>query len=381
MIIEYNLTMLTFNQLSYWEKQTHINHTDYLIIGSGIVGLTTAIYLKERFPLQKVTILERGYLPTGASSKNAGFACIGSPSELLDDLKNSTETEVFKTVEQRWLGLLNLKSLLGEKNLGFKNLGSYELFSNSEFESSKDKLSYFNIQLEKITSIKNVFSVQNNIIDTAGFNNFTQAISHKAEGQINTGLMINNLYKLAISKHIIVLNAIEAQQIISNQTLQTSKGDINYKNLIICTNGFAQQFLPNEDIKPARAQVLITKPISNLKFKGIYHFDKGYYYFRNIDNRVLFGGGRHLNTTQETTTKFENTSLITDELKKLLKENILPNTNFEIEHTWSGIMGIGSKKSPIIKQLSENIYCGVRLGGMGVAIGSLVGKELAYMID
>jgi glycine/D-amino acid oxidase-like deaminating enzyme len=47
-------------------------------------------------------------------------------------------------------------------------------------------------------------------------------------------------------------------------------------------------------LKPARAQVLITKPIDSLKIKGTFHMDRGYYYFRNIDNRVLIGGGRNL---------------------------------------------------------------------------------------
>ena len=54
---------------------------------------------------------------------------------------------------------------------------------------------------------------------------------------------------------------------------------------------------------------------------------------------------------------------------------------FEIEHRWSGIMGVGQQKKPIVKQLSNNVYCGVRLGGMGVAIGSLIGKELADLIQ
>ena len=40
-------------------------------------------------------------------------------------------------------------------------------------------------------------------------------------------------------------------------------------------------------------------------------------------------------------------------------------------------MGIGNKKKPIVKQLSDNLICGVRLGGMGIAIGSLIGKNLA----
>jgi hypothetical protein len=43
-------------------------------------------------------------------------------------------------------------------------------------------------------------------------------------------------------------------------------------------------------------------------------------------------------------------------------------------------MGIGSHKKPIEEQLSQHVYCGVRMGGMGVAIGSLIGKETADLI-
>ena len=44
-------------------------------------------------------------------------------------------------------------------------------------------------------------------------------------------------------------------------------------------------------------------------------------------------------------------------------------------------MGVGQQKNTIVKQLGSNVYCGVRLGGMGVAIGSLIGKELAELIE
>ena len=67
-------------------------------------------------------------------------------------------------------------------------------------------------------------------------------------------------------------------------------------------------------------------------------------------------------------------------MEDLLKNVILPNTPFEIEHRWSGIMGIGNSKKPIVQQLSNHTYCGVRMGGMGVAIGSLIGQELADLI-
>ena len=64
----------------------------------------------------------------------------------------------------------------------------------------------------------------------------------------------------------------------------------------------------------------------------------------------------------------------------MLKEVILPQYDFEIAHRWSGIMGMGNSKKPIVSQLSNHVYCGVRLGGMGVAIGSLIGTELADLV-
>ena len=138
--------------------------------------------------------------------------------------------------------------------------------------------------------------------------------------------------------------------------------------------------LTNNEVKPARAQVLITEPIPNLDIKGTFHLDKGYYYFRNINDRILFGGGRNLNYEQETTTEFGQTTQIQNHLEQMLKEIILPNHDFKIAHRWSGIMGLGTHKKPIVKELSKNVFCGVRLGGMGVAIGSIIGQELADLI-
>jgi gamma-glutamylputrescine oxidase len=167
---------------------------------------------------------------------------------------------------------------------------------------------------------------------------------------------------------------------LNENQVNTNFGRIPYRKLIICTNGFSKRFFPEMDVAPARAQVIVTSKIPDLRLKGIFHFDEGYYYFRNIGNRVLFGGGRNLDFEGEKTTEMETTSLIIGELKKILQERILPYTDFEIEHEWAGTMGVGKTKSPIIKKVDTNIYCGIRLGGMGVAIGSLVGKELAELI-
>ena len=60
---------------SYWERTSFVNEADVIIIGSGLVGLSAALWLKRQQSRIKITVLDRGFLPSGASTKNAGFAC------------------------------------------------------------------------------------------------------------------------------------------------------------------------------------------------------------------------------------------------------------------------------------------------------------------
>ena len=209
-----------------------------------------------------------------------------------------------------------------------------------------------------------------------------KSIFNKYEGQIDTGEMMDSLLKKARSCGIRIINNVSLEgfeDLNSAVALKTNQFTIKCKKLFIATNGFSNSII-EENVTPARAQALITKPIKGLNISGTFHLDEGYYYFRNIDNRILLGGGRNLDFQSENTTEFGLTELIQSKLEGLLKEVILPETNFEIEQRWSGIMGIGKKKIAISKQLSNNVYCGVRLGGMGIAIGTNVGIELAELL-
>lgn len=364
---------------SYWEIKSWLSNIDFTIVGSGIVGLSCALHLNEQFPKAKILVLEKGILPQGASTKNAGFACFGSLSEILDDLKSHSEEDVIQLIKQRVSGLKLLRKTLGDKAISYKPLGGYELFSKTDtklFESCLSKKDSINKLLKPIFKDA-VFSLKENIFN---FKNIkTDYIFNQFEGQIDTGKMMETLLEKVQSKGIKILNNIHVKHFSEGNNyvkLKTNQFECSTSKLLIATNGFASQLL-NENVKPARAQVLITKPIENLNIKGTFHLDRGYYYFRNIDDRILLGGGRNLDFKAEETTKFNQTEIIQNKLEDLLKTTILTDIPFEIDYRWSGIMGIGNQKKAIVKPISNNVFCGVRLGGMGVAIGSLVGKELA----
>ena len=55
--------MLKINQLSYWERTTYFEEIDLLIVGAGIVGLSTAIAVKKNTLNGKLLSLKGAIYP------------------------------------------------------------------------------------------------------------------------------------------------------------------------------------------------------------------------------------------------------------------------------------------------------------------------------
>ena len=366
--------------LSHWEYETWFKRIHFTIVGSGIVGLNCALELRRKYPAARILVLEKGVLPQGASTKNAGFACFGSISEILDDLKHHSPEEVLELVRRRWEGIQLLRTTLGDHAMEYQQLGGHELFLKRDrelFEECEAGLDEVNALLMPVFK-QAAFVVHPNRF---GFREIQPTyITNPLEGQIHTGRMMDALLSKVWISGISVLNATEVLHFEEDShgvSVSLPGFSFRTEKLLIATNGFAGTWV--EEVVPARAQVLITKPIEDLPIRGTFHLDKGYFYFRNEGDRILLGGGRNLDFKGEETEEFGLTDVIQDHLKNLLKEVILPGIPFEIERQWSGIMGTGPLKKPIVERRSDRVFAGVRMGGMGIAIGSSVGKDLARL--
>ena len=372
--------------LSYWEKSSFLADADYVIVGAGIVGLFAAITLKKAQPSARVVLLERSFLPSGASTKNAGFACFGSISELMEQEQTCSKSEFLSVIQQRWQGLNLLISTLGAEQIAFEPCGGYELFTTEEselYQACKDKLNYYNDLLkEHIGASSPIFSIADERIKEFGFKGIEHLIFNAYEGKIDAGKMMQTLIAKARSLGVEIFFGAEvlAYQTQNNQVKISGKNfEINTKKILIATNAFAKQLIPNLSVVPGRGQVLITKPIQNIQFNSTFHYQKGYFYFRNIDDRILIGGGRNLFFEQEQNTEMGNTENILSSLKTLLSDKICPDQPIEIDYAWSGIMAFGDQLQPIIEKIAEGVFVAVRCNGMGIAMGSKTGESLAKL--
>ena len=104
----------------YWERELGWNQSlaSYLayadqwivtmisvVVGAGFTGLSAAYHLlATKHKGAKIALLDRYLPPLGASTRNAGFACIGTVGEFVADSQLEQDERVWDRMHERWQG-------------------------------------------------------------------------------------------------------------------------------------------------------------------------------------------------------------------------------------------------------------------------------------
>jgi len=379
--------MSTTSRIPFWEERQFFKPYDLLIVGGGLVGLSAALAGRQYLPHGRIALLERGPLPTGASTRNAGFGCFGSPTELLDDLENMSEDEVWNLVEMRWKGLRLLRQQIGDDGLGLEPLGGYEVFREKDsiaLERVRDQLENLNKHFLEITGLPDAFRPANPAWVGRQMA-VKQVVSLRLECQLDPARMIRSLWQKIHEQDVEMFHGLSVSD------FQFRKGyweigtepnlPFRARKVLVATNGFTRRLLPELEVQPVRNQVLLTEPLpKGFDWEGCFHYDRGYVYFRNVGRRILLGGFRHLDREAESTDQFGTTQKIHQAQLNWLQDVLKVAPDTRITHQWSGILGVGPVKQPIIRELEPGLAVAVRLGGMGIALGSLLGREAVQIL-
>lgn len=374
-------------QTSLWEKESFFSPSDVIIAGSGFVGLWSAYYLKKKQPGLKITVVDSGFIPAGASTRNAGFACFGSVTELMRDVAELGEDKMLSLVEMRFKGLARIRKVFKKKEIDYSNSGGYELILSADADRYKElshQIKWLNHVLSPLLKSKKIFQFSDKNITRFGLSGISNIISNELEGYLHPGKLCQALLRKVQSMGVTVIPATEITHYDESLTGVSIYTDKNIKlsaiHFLVCTNGFAKKLLPQLEISPARGQILVTSPIPSLKIRGTFHYDEGYYYFRNLGERLLLGGARNMGVEEETTVVMDISDKIQQQLEYFLSTHLLSGVEYEITDRWSGIMGMGPEKMPVVKKLSPHTFCAVRMSGMGVALAPVAGETVAELM-
>jgi glycine/D-amino acid oxidase-like deaminating enzyme len=372
---------------SFWEQDA-MQEADCIVVGGGLIGLLTALEWRDAHPADRIMLLERGFLPSGASSRNAGFACFGSLTELLSDIDTVGMAATVALVAQRWQGLARLRARLGDEAIGYEQFGGYELLTESQLPALSE-LAEINEALQPLFG-GTVFVDDAAGLAARGFGPQIHAlVANRFEGQVHSGKLMRSLALLAGARGIEIhtgatVEAIEDgdDQVSVRIAVAGNAEGLTCRagKVALCTNALIGSLAPHLGIEPARGQVLVTEPIPDLAWRGCHHFDEGFYYFRNVGNRILLGGGRNRDFQAERTTEFAVTAPIQEALQLMLEKVILPHRAVTITHRWAGLMGFTVDKQPVVQKLSPHVAVGFGCNGMGVALGAEIAARTAALL-
>lgn len=365
---------------SIWELETFYRKRDVIIVGAGFTGLWTAISVKEKYPERSVLVVDRSAVPIGASTRNAGFACFGSLTEVISDSEKMGWEKTLELVKLRLEGLKKIQNDFKADEIDFELCGGFEIIND---EAPLQRIDEVNETLKSITGLTKTYALNQSKLKEVGLGNSRFLIENSIEGSLHSGKLLQKLLEKCQILGIEFLLGTEILDINENKNsvkIIAQDFEIEAEKIVIATNAFTKNLLPEIDLVPARGQILLTAPIENLKLRGTFHYDEGFYYFRNLGNRVLLGGGRNQDLKNEETDSLVTTDFLQNHLENFLKTVVIPNQDFQISNRWSGIMAMGKEKSPIITKVSERQIAAVRLSGMGVALAPKIGDRVAEIL-
>jgi len=373
---------------SFWE-QTSWLEADLVVIGGGLVGISTAISFIENNLGKKVVVLERGLVPSGASTRNAGFACFGSVSEIASDIDLMGADRARDIVQQRIDGLALLRARCKGADIGYQDDGGHEIFCDNH--PALARIEEVNDCIAPILG-NNAFAIRNDLIRAYGFSSaVTTLVRTPFEATLDSGKLVRSLWNIASYNGIDIRTGAEVVEVDDtggcvNVHVRTHHNahTITAQQVVLATNAWIPRLVASSHmpvIRPGRGQVLVTEPLRNLALRGSFHFDEGFYYFRNLGDRVLLGGGRNLDFESETTTSHETTEPIQSALESMLRDLILPeHQEIAIAYRWAGTMAFTTSKQPYVGRVSPSIVVAFGCNGMGVALSSSIATSASAML-
>lgn len=368
---------------SYWEHKGFGN-ADWVVVGAGLVGLQSARRIKETFPNSRVMVFDEHAVGNAASLRNAGFACFGSAGEMLDEINRTSEMDAVALYEKRYLGIQNLLNRYGSQKIGFESSGGLEVFSLSDSDEAQKVISGLNELNGLLKSVHGEVSFELKDTTATGMQVLSEGVFAPLEGGLQSHLLYHVVRQDALASGVEIYEGLQVLDWEDHPELvrvHLNNGmRIDCQRLLICTNGFSRRLISDLAVAPARGQVFVTQLFDELPFKGIYHANMGYIYFRELGNRLLIGGARNLDFVGESTMEMEVTDAFRIYLKNYLETVVLPGKEVSFDYEWSGVMGMDENRNPIVGWHSNRVCLAVRMGGMGVALSSWVADEVVRVV-
>jgi gamma-glutamylputrescine oxidase len=353
---------------------------DVAVVGGGIVGIATAYYLRK-FGCRKIVVLERDFVGSGASGRNAGFILSGMSepySRLVVGMgATGARNLMAATLENHEL----IANAVAEMNIecDYHRSGSLRLATSDvevrELQQSAEQLERHGFDAEYVAEVQ----------DGAGrpLEGYLGALRVPADGRLDPFAFVNGL-----AEGLSLCQGCEVEKITRTDGAVELHGrvwKIKSEMAVIAVNGYApllDVYFQNM-VFPVRGQMLATRPVrERMLEQSPYSANFGYDYFRQTaDNAILIGGLRNRFINEEVGYDDSLNPELQEGLENYLTDG-LGVAEFDVDCRWTGVMGNTIDGLPLVGALPRNssVLAAVGFNGHGFGLGMVVARDLARAV-
>ena len=359
--------------------------SDYLIIGAGYTGLSTARKLSEIDGSKKIIIIDAQLAGEGGSGRNSGYLV---DTTLNDGFTSNKDLKEYKKKVKIYdMGIKAVRKYVKEYQVDCDWNDSGKYFASSKFEDENKAKQFSNL----LTSLnfKNEILYKEELKKRLGTSFYNIGVYTNGGVLLNPGKLARSMIytlpeQVELFENTRLLNW---KKINDKIECQFAKNKIITNNIIFCANGFLRSLNIKKNYNfPITLTASLTRPLSENELKSIGSPKEwGVLPIRPMGATIRFTKDKRIlirNTAEVSKLKLINEY----DLKQRVKihsfgiKKRFPNLpNDLIENSWSGIVCRSGNGSQIFEKIENNIFAAGCYNGSGIGVGTLFGEQIALM--
>ncbi len=356
--------------------------TDVLIVGAGYTGLSAALHLSDR--AGDVVVIDAAQPGWGCSGRNGGQI---NPNwktslSLLQQLYPGKSFDRFiETVDQSADLVFDL---IDRFNIQCKANRVGCILATKGWKGVQYMTDWTNFWQQQGAAV-DLLDVQA-MADAVGCAEYDAGFLDYRGGTLQPLSYSRGLARACIELGVSLYGDTTAKTLIKygqGWQVKTPSATINCNQIILATNGYTDKLWSGltETIIPVASMLTATKPLPEEtagrimpeRYAVAEYAGVPAYYRIDESNRMVFGWRGTLSGSIA--------SLNTRHLRKRAVELFPELGNAEWEYDWAGYVGITSHQRPMLLKLAENAYAGLGYNGRGICMATMMGKQLAQVIN
>jgi len=357
--------------------------TDYLIVGSGLTGLSAAMRLAQSG--KNVSVIDAGEIAGGASAINAGMV---SP-DVKAGVKSVFERYGPEIGRAMWVSTVRSVELV--RDLATRPGINALVHDNGVAALGRGPKQRANLETdaewyrEKLGVDWEILA-QQDVGKVVGGEYFDVALYEPEGFGVHPARLVFGMARAVRDAGALLVDNCEAFAIEIGPAgfrVKTTKGAIATGHVIIATNGYTTP-RPSKELSrlivPIGSYIIATEPIGPARAEQIFPGGTMTYTRRRLlnymrrthDDRILLGGRRSLHTDLD----LQESG---DDLRRALIKYWPELSDVAITHVWGGKLGIPFDLTPHIGRVDGAWYA-MGYAGHGVGLSCQLGYELAGML-